>query len=138
MTTISRLPTPAVAEPSRYRAVQHATARTCLDWHPFHAPDDDDPPFQGVTTVVNDVGDTVSIVEAAATDSTADAALSRLAWRRTGMWDTDPAGHRSAPVTRDPSWQADQLNPLDYPGRSLQRLTEPESKGASQSRTRWM
>ena len=105
--------------------MQHTTARTCLDWHPFHDLDDDDAPFQGVTTVVDDLGDTVSITAAAATDSTADAALARLGWRRTGIWETDRAGHRSAPVARDDSWAAENVDPLGYPGRSLARLPGP-------------
>ena len=125
MTTTLPPPVAMVIGHRRHRAVQHATARTCLDWHPFHDLDDHDVPFQGVTTVVDDVGDTVSIAAAAATDSTADAALARLGWLRSGIWETDPAGHRSAPVTRDRSWAAENLDPLGDPGRSLARLPAP-------------
>ncbi len=125
-------------EHSHFRAVQQTTARTCLDWGSFHHLSHDDPPFQGVTTVVDDAGDTVSIVDAAGTDSTAEVALARLGWRRTGHWELDIAGRRCAPVVRDRSWAAENLDPLDYPGRSLELLPVLRSDVASRSRIRMM
>ncbi len=103
--------------PTGYQAVQEDTAVTCVDWQPSHAWTDRDVDFTGQVSIL---GPKPGKPVAAArwdtpTDHAADHALHQLGWHRTGPWNTDPLGRRTAPVTDLATLPAPPNPGRDYP-----------------------
>ena len=82
-----------------FRAMQDDVAVTVVDWQVVHAWRPGDPDFVGALTIINDRGTQLATARwSDPTDEAADQSLTEVGWRRTGPWEPDWLGRRSAPV----------------------------------------
>jgi hypothetical protein len=89
-----------VESPPRTRAVQQDMSTYGVDWPVVHSWSDSETTFVGMVSIKDDAthAERAAAAWSRPTDEAADEALAFAGWHRTGDWETDWNGRRTAAV----------------------------------------
>ena len=98
-----------------FRAVQESATSFCMDWPVFESRESREIRFDGTVFVLDSEGVKVSHSSwDSPSDESADDALARIGWTRSGPWESDGFGRRTAPGTGRGRTGADPAAPAAH------------------------